>query len=166
MLKSKEEHLLCGNCEHEVLKNDDFCPHCGDILEANIPCAHHHTVPAEGVCLICIKPLCAKCGGWVNGTFLCEKHEEYEIVEGMARVMGVSDEVQAQYAQSCLQQEGIHAFLFSRKASAISLGGPDYTLFRASGDAGGHIINEIKVMVPCQEILKAEKVLKNLNILP
>jgi hypothetical protein len=165
MLKLKEEHLVCSNCNHEVLKTDDFCPQCGDLLESNIPCAHHHNAPAEGVCIICIQPLCVACGNWVNGKFLCVQHAKYEIIEGMARILGVSDEVQAQHAESCLKKAGIHVFVFSRKASAISLGGPSYTLFRASGDAGGHIINEIKVMVPCQEVLKAEKILRSLDLL-
>lgn len=82
----------------------------------------------------------------------------------MARVYGVSDEVTAQYASKCLEQEGLHPILYSRKASPISLGGADYTLFRASGEYDGHIINEIKVMVPCQEVLQAERVLGKLRL--
>jgi hypothetical protein len=39
-----------------------------------------------------------------------------------------------------------------------------YTLYEAAGDYDGHIINEIKVMVPCQEVEEAEKVLISLNL--
>jgi hypothetical protein len=77
----------------------------------------------------------------------------------MARVYGVSDEAAASYVSDCLFKKGLHPFLYSRKASPISIGGSDYTLFRASGEYDGHIINEIKVMVPCSEVLEAEKVL-------
>jgi hypothetical protein len=43
------------------------------------------------------------------------------------------------------------------------LGGPDYSLFRASGEYDGHIINEFKLMVPCQEVEEAEAMLKELE---
>jgi len=83
----------------------------------------------------------------------------------MARVYGVSDDAQARYAASCLEQQGLHAFVYLRKASPISLGGPEYTLFRASGEFDGHIINEVKVMVPLQEVLRAEGILRELGFL-
>jgi hypothetical protein len=154
MLKSEKEHLICSVCKHEVLKTDDFCPHCGDIFDANIACVHHHNVPAEGVCIICAEPLCAECGGWVRGLYLCRKHLGYEIVEGMVRIFGVGDETQAQVANSRLEQAGFHPLVFSHKASPISLGGTDDMIF-----------NEIKIMVPCQEVAQAEKVLRELGIL-
>jgi hypothetical protein len=46
----------------------------------------------------------------------------------------------------------------------MHLGGTDYSLFRASGDFDGHIINEIKLMVPCSEVLEAEKLISEINI--
>jgi len=82
----------------------------------------------------------------------------------MARVLGLSDVVTAQYASKCLEQEGLHPILYSRKASPLSLGGADYTLFNAAGEYDGHIINEIKVMVPCQEVVEAERMLKRLDL--
>lgn len=166
MLKSEYEHLICSTCKHEVLRTDDFCPHCGDIFDANVACLHHHNAPAEGVCIICAEPLCAECGCWVRGLYLCGKHAAYEIVEGMVRIFGISDEAQARFADTCLRQAGLHPLVFSRKASPISMGGADYTLFTASGDFDGHLINEIKVMVPCQEVAQAERVLRELKILP
>jgi hypothetical protein len=78
-------------------------------------------------------------------------------------VYGVSDEVTAHFALDCLKNGGLHPFLFSRKASAISIGGSDHTTFRASGEYDGHIINEVKVLVPCQEVQRAEKLLKDLK---
>jgi hypothetical protein len=81
----------------------------------------------------------------------------------MARIYGSLNDTPAQHAKSRLEQAGFHPILFCRSQPK---GGPRfvYTLFRAAGDFDGHIVNEIKVMVPCQEVLKAEKVLKKLKI--
>jgi hypothetical protein len=99
----------------------------------------------------------------VQNRFLCSRHDTLEIYEGMARVYGTSDALHAAYLRSCLETAGLHPLLFSRKASPISLGGPDYTLFRAAGDYDGHIINEYKVMVPCREFPAAAAVLAELE---
>jgi hypothetical protein len=100
----------------------------------------------------------------VQGHFLCEVHCRYEIFQEMARVYGSSDAVQVDYAGSCLTEAGLHPFVYSRKASPLSLGGPDYMLFNASGDYDGHIVNEYKLMVPCAEVLEAERTLTELGI--
>jgi hypothetical protein len=164
MLNSSDNAPTCNNCHEKVQKDDQFCPHCGSLFEADLRCTNHQREKAEGACIICCLPYCSKCGGRVGKIFLCRKHEAYEIYEGMVRVFGVSDEVTAQYARECLEQERLHPILYSRKASPLSLGGVDYTLFRASGEYDGHIINEIKVMVPCQEVVQAERVLKKLDL--
>ena len=46
----------------------------------------------------------------------------------------------------------------------MHLGGTDYSLFRASGDFNGHIINEIKLMVPCGKVLAALEKIEDLNL--
>lgn len=155
MLKSDHEQLICSMCKREVVRTDDFCTYCGDILDSNVACAHHHNVPAEGVCIICAEPLCAECGCWVRGRYLCKKHGGYEILEGMVRIFGVADETQAQFVNTRLEQAGFHPLVFAHKASPFSLGGTDDMIF-----------NEIKVMVPCQEVAQAEKALLDLGILP
>ncbi|MBI3578809.1 MAG: DUF2007 domain-containing protein [Ignavibacteriales bacterium] len=165
MKNSQQETFTCGKCGADIEKTFDFCPACGGVFVEHVVCVHHPHEEAEGVCVICSQPLCKICGIWVNGIFLCEAHQEYEVYEGMAKVFGLSDEVQASYAANLLKQAGLHPFLYQRKASPISLGGPDYTLFKASGEYNGHIINEIKIMVPCQEVNQAEKILTDLEIL-
>ena len=156
--------MRCSICGNAVKDSDDFCPSCGALFEEGVNCERHPTEKAEGVCIICSTPLCAVCGGWLNGLFSCGEHHKYEIIEGMARVYGGSDAVQVQYVESCLKQEGLHPFFFSRKASPISLGGPDYSLFRASGEFDGHIINEYKLMVPFREVIDAERALTKLKL--
>ena len=84
--------------------------------------------------------------------FLCNNHSSYEIYEGMVRVYGVLDDLAGQYAKSCLEQAGLHPLLYCRRQPR---GGPRfvYTLYAAGGDYDGHIVNEIKVMVPNPHIL-------------
>jgi hypothetical protein len=166
MSRSRNKTKLCPSCKNRIAEEDDFCPHCGKLQSDGVRCANHKSAMAEGVCIICTTPMCRRCGTWVNKRFLCSDHTGYEIYEGMARVYGVSDEAAAQYVCKCLEQEGLHPLVYERKASAISVGGPDYTLFEASGEFDGHIINEVKVMVPCQEVVIAERALKKVNAKP
>lgn len=160
----KTEKYICTNCDIEATDDSDYCPRCGTLFLENVKCEIHPDVDAEGVCVICAKPFCNKCGHNVNKVFLCNEHNGYEIYEGMARVFGTSDAVQVEYIKSCLDQESFHPFVYSRKSSPLHLGGSDYSLFRASGDFDGHIINEIKLLVPCGEVLEAEKLILEINI--
>ena len=157
------EALICNRCDNEVQESDEFCPHCGDLFRDNIHCIYHPKQDAEGVCIICCKLLCSKCGGWINNLFLCENHNSYEIYQGMARVYGVLDDTMAQYISNCFKQQGLHPYIYYRHQP---LRGPRQinTLYAASGDYDGHIIHEIKIMVPCHEVIEAEKILKDLKV--
>jgi hypothetical protein len=166
MRKTQAKKRKCGRCRASVVADADFCPDCGKLFADGVMCSRHKKSEAAGVCIICLLPFCTQCAGTVQKHCLCHDHEDYEIVEGMARVYGVSDEAAAQYVSTCLEQRGLHPFVYARKASPISVGGPDYTLFRASGEYDGHIINEIKIMVPCQEVLPAEKAIRSLKVKP
>jgi hypothetical protein len=101
----------------------------------------------------------------VKKRFLCHDHAALEIYEGMARAFGSSDAVQVEFAKSSLETAGFHPFVFARKVSPLSIGSPDYTLFRVAGEYDGHIINEYKLMVPCQEVLEAELKLRELGFI-
>jgi len=162
MRKPRIKSRICGKCRTKALGDADFCPNCGNAFAEGLRCSNHKSSDAVGICVICCLPYCSRCVSRVNKLYLCHKHEGYEIYEGMARVYGVSDEAAASYVSDCLGKRGLHPLLYSRKASPISIGGSDYTLFTASGEYDGHIINEIKVMVPCGEVLTAEKVLRTL----
>ena len=159
-----DEKVYCDNCDLEIEEGSDFCPRCGTLLNEGAKCINHPSANADYVCVICCEPFCKKCGAKVSGVFLCAQHDSYEIYEGMARVYGSSDFAQVNYIKSCLEQESLHPFIFSRKASPMHLGGTDYSLFRASGDFNGHIINEIKLMVLCSEVLEAEKIISELEL--
>lgn len=151
----------CTSCEFEIEDDSDYCPKCGTLFIEKVKCTIHPKEDSEGVCVICSKPFCDRCGHIVNNVYLCNEHDGYEIYEGLARVFGTSDEVQIQYIKNYLEENDLHPFIYSKKASPMHLGGSDYSLFRASGDF--KIINEIKLMVPCGEVLKAEKLITEIN---
>lgn len=154
MKTPEKQTLTCSNCGGEVSSLDGYCSRCGGLFKENFVCANHSDEEAEGVCVICRKPMCGDCGTWVLDVFLCSQHEDYEFFKGMARVYGVSDEAQAHHAHACLEQAGLHPFVYTRKASPLSLGSVDY----------GRLINEIAVLVPAAEVIAAEKTLADLGI--
>jgi hypothetical protein len=158
-----KENNICDFCELDIQSDSEFCPRCGTILIEDVFCNTHPDIEAYGVCVICAVACCEICGHSKNNVFLCNDHEDYEIYEGMARVFGASDEAQLQHIKGFLEQSELHPFIYSRKSSPMHLGGTDYSLFRASGDFDGHIINEIKLMVPCSEVLEAEKLISEIN---
>ena len=157
------DKLLCDFCGTEISNDAEFCGKCGTIFIDDASCFNHSDDDAKGVCTICHQAYCKRCGLRVNGVFLCNEHSDYEIYEGMARVFGSSDEQQVSYLKSILEENNLHPFLYSRKASPLSIGGVDYSLFRASGEYDGHIINEIKLMVPCSEVLQAELIIDEID---
>lgn len=164
-MSTTDNAYACSRCNSPLGETDDFCPECGVLLAEGVICHRHADRGAGGVCIICSLPCCLECGERTQGRFLCARHRNYEIVQGMARVYGDSDVAQVEFARSCLENVGLHPFVFSRKASPLSLGGPDYSLFRASGEYRGHLINEFKLMVPCQEVHDAEDALRELNLI-
>lgn len=149
--------ISCKHCGYKINSDSEFCSKCGTIIVENVSCSNHSDRSAAGVCAICHQPYCIKCGLRVNSIFLCDEHSEYEIYEGMARIFGSSDEAQINYLKSGLEKEGFHPFIYNRKATPMHLGGSDHSLFRAAGDSRNRIINEIKIVVPCFEVLKAIK---------
>jgi hypothetical protein len=71
------------------------------------------------------------------GRFLCNDHAGCEIREGMARVLVNRAPLQAQQAASYLEQKGLHPLLIAGQ----------------------------EVYVPFPEVLQAEKILKELELL-
>ena len=163
MTDANEDSAVCPHCGFNVREDDEFCPECGEIFEENVVCHRHTAKPASGVCIVCCLPYCSDCGGRVQNRFLCGNHDALEIYEGMVRAFGSSNPSDVDFAKASLESEGLHPFVFSRKASPISMGAPDYTLYRSSGEYDGHIVNEYKLMVPCQEVETAEMKLRDLG---
>ena len=163
MTNTNDSSIVCPHCGVEVRAHDEFCPDCGELFAESVVCHRHSAKLACGVCIVCCMPFCSTCGGRVQNRFLCDEHDMLEIVEGMARVFGSSNAAEVDFAKTSLETASLHPFVFSRKASPISLGAPEYTLYRASGEYDGHIVNEFKLMIPCQEFQQAEKKLRELQ---
>ncbi|TAK51669.1 MAG: hypothetical protein EPO24_15685 [Bacteroidetes bacterium] len=146
----------CEECNETVNEKDTFCANCGAMFLENQFCALHDT-PVEGVCVICFKLCCRICGKKENGIFLCNEHWLYEIYEGMARIWGSTDNVQAQFVVNLLEQAGFHPFLYSMR---FNPGADIVSINKIYLNYGEHPICELKVLVPFREVLKAEQVLK------
>ena len=144
--------LRCRRCNTAVGEVEDFCPRCGNLFHKSVNCTVHPDRAARGVCVVCATALCGRCGKQKRGVWLCAEHAHYEIYQSMVRVFGTRDAVQAQYAASCLEQAGAHAFVYSRMPA-----------MSAEGEAG--IVGEHKVLVPPGEVLAAEQLLGELGIL-
>ena len=156
----QDSEFKCERCGSDVKDEDQFCPSCGAIFKEGLVCFRHNSTPAEGVCVICSKPYCHHCGALVNKIFLCDPHSEYECYEGMARVFGHFDNLQAQPATNCLSQTGLHPFLYSRHVNPL----PDRPMTAIPRLYGRHTIAEMKVLVPFAEVLEAEKVLSEVGL--
>ncbi len=150
---------FCSHCKANIQPNGQFCPECGELFSVYVYCSQHSTRSAAGVCIICTKPFCSECGGYVQNRFLCYQHDAIEISEGVARVFGGSDVTQVVCAKTALETAGLHPLLFSRKVSQISIDGLDYTLFPAPGEFGVRNIERFTVMLPCPEVIAAFSVL-------
>lgn len=150
--------FVCGFCESPVNHDDEFCPECGTLFIEDITCENHPEVPAAGACIICELPYCNECGFRVNKLFLCESHSDYEIYEGMAKVFGTPEITEAEFIKSLLIQNGLHPVSFSR---AGPYGGQKHMFSISETKEGsvGNLITEVKILVPCTEVINAEKIL-------
>ncbi|PKL87779.1 MAG: hypothetical protein CVV23_13670 [Ignavibacteriae bacterium HGW-Ignavibacteriae-2] len=154
----ENEVFECEVCGGEVLAEDNFCVNCGAIFTEGINCLNHPSDSAEGVCVICQQAFCKNCGDMVNSLFLCYQHEHYEIIENYARLTGGQDQNEINFLNDCLLKEGLHSIVYSRKAYPLNVVGLDRW---GPGDFKGRIINEFKLMVPLNEVITAQNILKN-----
>lgn len=159
---STKAGVECSFCAAAVDPESDFCPRCGSLFLDRVDCEQHPSTRAIGACVICASPVCASCGRLSGMAYLCNRHVSYEIYQGLARIHGSIDPVHVEYLRGCLEQEGFHPFVYSRKASPIHIGGPEYTGFMSSGDSPRVIVNEFKLLVPCAEAIEAEALVKEL----
>jgi RNA polymerase subunit RPABC4/transcription elongation factor Spt4 len=154
------ESLYCSNCETQIKNDDEYCPHCGLILLEEKKCYLHKENEAQGICLICLKLCCNKCGRLINNVFLCNEHNEYEIIEGMARVYGSNNSMEIRYYAEILEKEALHPFVYSRQSISEPFSLPTTPLFGA--ETNDYIPYELKLMMPLKEVLEAEKILEPL----
>ncbi len=158
------QKLFCDFCGNEISGDAEFCGKCGTLFLDDVSCFNHPDEEAKGVCAICHQAYCKRCGLRVNGIFLCNEHADYEIYEGMAKVFGSSDEQKIIYLKSILEKNNLHPFLYSRKSTSLNLGGADYlAAAHLSGGKDGNLVYEIKLLVPCAEVLQAENIIDEID---
>ena len=155
----EKNKIVCAFCESPVNEDDDFCSECGTLFIEEVNCVNHSQIPADGVCIICGLPYCKECGYRVNKLFLCSLHSDYEIYEGMAKVFGTPEKVDAEFIKSLLIQNGLHPVLFSREGP---YGGAKhmFSFSQSKQRSAGNLITEVKVLVPCTEVIDAEEILR------
>ena len=162
MSSSQSKEYICTNCENSVDSMAKFCPYCGDLFNNEFFCMKHSFTRAIGICIICHTPFCVQCGESVRGIHLCTNHNKLDIIEDMVCIYSNSNEINIKYAYQQLKQNGLNPFLFYKGRRPVSL---DYSL------VGNLVsINErepfiIKIMMPFSEYLRAENILKDLEIL-
>jgi len=153
----EDDDLVCSNCNNVIREDDDFCPHCGAIFADDVVCEKHPETGAEGVCIVCATACCTECGETVGGRFLCNRHISCEIVNGMVRVCASINEDEVNQVKSRLEEAGLHPVLYIVKRT-IRRGNPCYAPFTQGDNIDGRAF-DIRVMVPCAEVSKAEEVL-------
>ncbi len=161
----KENKYLCDTCKLEIETDSDYCPRCGTIFIENIKCENHPDIEAEGVCIICTKPCCKNCGYAGKDVFLCNEHDSIEIYQGLAKVYGTVDEIEVHFIKQCLEDKELHPFIFSKKSSALQLGGLDQPIINSVINPGKNsVMNEIKLLVPFAEAVEALKTIVELEL--
>ncbi len=161
----EKNKYLCDKCKLEIETDSDFCPRCGTIFIEDVKCENHPDIEAEGVCVICAKPVCNSCGIKVNNMFLCNEHDSIEIYQGLAKVYGTVDEIQIHFVKQCLEDKGFHPFIFSKKSTALQLGGLDQPIIDSVINPGkSNVMNEIKLLVPFSEMMEARKTIDELEL--
>jgi len=151
------DKFLCDFCGTEISNDSEFCTKCGTIFIDDVSCFNHSDDDAKGVCAICHQAYCKKCGLRVNGIFLCNQHSDYEIYEGMARVYGTLVREKILYYKSILEDNSLHPFIYDKTDSPFSEGIGNRILIK------GNNLSEIKILVPCAEVLHAEKIIDELE---
>jgi len=155
MAEAQYDH--CSNCGEEVTWDSDFCPHCGVIFEAagGVKCDDHPERAAGGICIICRKLVCNKCGVRKHGRTFCREHKEIEVQQDWARIFQSTDINDAELVKSVLQEAGytVQVQNFS-SIGFIWEGGGDSSLSRSA------LSKPAKIFVPIPEYLNASKVLQ------
>ena len=157
------EKLLCDYCGNETTNDSEFCIKCGNIFIDDVYCLNHSERYADGVCAICHQAYCKKCGLRVNSIFLCNEHSDYEIYEGMAAVFSSYDIAQIEFLKSCLKKEEFNPYIYNRNSAPLPLGYRDLTIFQVERDPGKVSSSEVRLVVPCSEVLQAIEFLNEIS---
>jgi hypothetical protein len=110
MPEVESKTIKCPHCKELIEADSDFCLNCGELFAEDTFCAEHQGKPAVGVCIICSTPFCKECGMRTDDHYLCNRHSNYEIYEGMTRVYGANDSIKVDFAKDALEKNWFHPF--------------------------------------------------------
>lgn len=104
----------CANCGESVPADEEACPICGHLAQPG-RCETHPDRKAEGVCVVCGRPVCEECNTADGDYYRCVEHQPVSIVQGWAEVYTTNDDSDAILVRENLQAEGIDAEILSQK---------------------------------------------------
>jgi RNA polymerase subunit RPABC4/transcription elongation factor Spt4 len=148
------EYDICENCGGEVTKDSDFCPHCGLLITESeaVVCDTHQERRASGICIICRKLVCEKCGARVHKRIFCLEHKDVEVQQDWAVIFQSTDINEAELAKSFLQSASFRLQLQNfNSIGYVWDGGGDSALSRSA------LSKPAKIFVPIPEYLEAVK---------
>ena len=150
------QYTPCPACGEDVTTDSDFCPHCGALLKEDaLYCDVHRDTGAAGVCVVCRRLVCGKCGKRTHGRMTCEDHRKVEIVEDWARVTQSTEIFDAELTRSLLVSNDFHVQVQNFNSIGYAWdGGGDSPVSRSN------INKPAKVFVPLPEYLDAMKTIQ------
>ena len=165
MVDSEMNKMNCSHCDCEIKEDDDFCPECGTLITEYIKCSEHKDINAEGVCVICCEPYCKECGIFINKVFFCIDHSEYSFSEGLVNLFNTKEVTQMEIIRDNFEQKGLHPLVFSPRIGIKSNLVLTYISPKESSPYELITNGEQILVVPFQEVIRAEEILDELNII-
>ena len=161
-MAESQPDFCCDRCGSDASPQSAWCTQCGSLFNPGVTCATHPNAGAEGVCVLCGKACCRRCGSWVSNVFLCDDHYGCEIREGMAKVYSSPDTLQVKATAALLEQAGYHPFLTSRR---FNPGGGLLSAY-PGGVLGSQFGGGMSIFLPFTEYTGAKALIADPEFLP
>lgn len=159
MEEQPDGSMICDQCDADAVDGLKYCPNCGALYEEGVKCVLHPEVNAIGVCVLCGTAGCADCCHRGERAFLCTDHEGYEIMEGHALVLTLTDSLQSGLAEDALTSAGLHPHIYTTtyNPGVNQVSQWMYTVYERRS-------TYFKVFVPFNEVGEAQKVLEDFQL--
>ena len=147
---------ICENCSSHLRSDETFCGVCGAFIEPgeknNIPveCETHPDLRADGLCVVCSRPVCSECGRRSAGKMLCSDPEHRFMLQ--------------EWSVVCQPESEFHAEAFVRN---LADSGIEARSFSLHDHIAAHWLNETRVLVfvKTTEYERAQTLLRDLNLI-
>ncbi|MEX2117831.1 MAG: hypothetical protein WEB37_13195 [Bacteroidota bacterium] len=147
----------CADCQGEVTRDSDFCPHCGKLFgQAGAAfCDVHPAEAAGGICIICRRLLCRQCSYRKSGRLFCIDHKSVTVEQDWVLIFESPDINEAELIKSFLQSVGVHV--------VVRNFGPNTVVWEGGGDSlfSRQALNRLaKLFVPIPEYEQSRQALE------